>query len=514
MAEHDRPTAGSVEERAHDTLSADERRIRGLIPYGTESRDMGGWREVIEPGALRNARLDDLVATVDHVGVPIGRYPGTLDLEDRSDGMHWAVEPPAARADVREAIERGDLRSSSWRMVVAKDRWEGDTRHVEQIAELRDVAVATHPAYRSASVELRSAPESNDGGERRQEGGGAMPTDQDGAAVEQRQENENESGSEDRTEDTEERSGGSLRVEERAEGAASRGLADEFRARGFPGEVASMSFDEFRAASLAAGSSLDDLAPRRQTGVGLGYDERTVYGAFPRVAVDAGTTSVDVVRQSGRTLASAEDVVRDLAAVTEKPETDSEVEIVAESLRQVATVSSGIPNVYLESQAVASIIENDLRLAVNEGLDKLVLDELAAADNVPPGTDPLLVSIRKGITAVQAEGYSPSLVILDPEDAEGLDVEVTEPGTQDFIFGPGRSAPGTLFGLQVRVSKSTPNPVVADAAAVGRLYASPVSLQRFEADSGTTNRSNLRLELSALFGGERLAAAVRIAPSD
>ena len=47
----DRPTAGQLEDRALP-LELDGRRIRGLIPYGVESRDLGGWREVIDPGAL------------------------------------------------------------------------------------------------------------------------------------------------------------------------------------------------------------------------------------------------------------------------------------------------------------------------------------------------------------------------------------------------------------------------------------------------------------------------------
>jgi hypothetical protein len=48
-----RPKIGSVEERtAPDLLTAEDRKIRGLVPYGVESRDMGGWREVIQPGAL------------------------------------------------------------------------------------------------------------------------------------------------------------------------------------------------------------------------------------------------------------------------------------------------------------------------------------------------------------------------------------------------------------------------------------------------------------------------------
>jgi phage head maturation protease len=143
----ERPGPGRLEERAApDLLAVDGKRIRGRIPYGIESRDMGGWREVIEPGALDSTSFDDLVVTVDHVGMPLGRYPDTLQLEDRTDGLHWAVDPPESRTDVREAVERGDLRAGSWRMVVGRDEWRGDVRHVHEIAELRDVAVATRPA--------------------------------------------------------------------------------------------------------------------------------------------------------------------------------------------------------------------------------------------------------------------------------------------------------------------------------------------------------------------------------
>jgi hypothetical protein len=82
-----RPKPGAVEERtAPDILTAEDRRIRGRVPYGVESRDLGGWREVIEPGALDNAQFDDLVVTVDHAGVPLGRYPTTLELEPARTG--------------------------------------------------------------------------------------------------------------------------------------------------------------------------------------------------------------------------------------------------------------------------------------------------------------------------------------------------------------------------------------------------------------------------------------------
>jgi hypothetical protein len=82
-----------------------------------------------------------------------------------------------------------------------------------------------------------------------------------------------------------------------------------------------------------------------------------------------------------------------------------------------------------------------------------------------------------------------------------------------YVFGAGRFAPGQLFGLNVRVSKTIAAPAVVDSQAFGRLYASPISLASFEADAGTTNRTNVRMEGHAAFGTVRQAAAVRIAAS-
>lgn len=160
-----KPEAGEVEQRSAPdaTLTIEDGRLRGLIPYGVESRDLGGWTEVIEPGALDGADMSDLVATLNHAGVPLGRFDSTLTVESRDDGLAWSVElgdGPTA-ADVRAAVERGDLREGSWRMVVGKDKWTGTTRHITEIRSLRDVAVVTTGAYpaEATRVEIRERPE-------------------------------------------------------------------------------------------------------------------------------------------------------------------------------------------------------------------------------------------------------------------------------------------------------------------------------------------------------------------
>jgi len=172
---------------------------------------------------------------------------------------------------------------------------------------------------------------------------------------------------------------GNLRVEDRSgPNRPARGLAEAFRADGFPGETAVVDFGEFRAATFTG--SLDNLAPGpRRTGVNLGADSRYAWPVFPQVNVEPGDTSVQVLRQSARTLPAASTVIRAIDAVTTKPEVSSVLEIVTESLKQVAAIQSNIPNVYLEQPAFNSTIEGDLRLTLNEALDKLVLDDIAAS---------------------------------------------------------------------------------------------------------------------------------------
>ena len=503
-----RPKPGAIEDRTAPTTGAptiDGRKLRGLIPVGVESRDMGGWREVIDPGALDNAKLDDLIATREHDRSKLlGRHPTTLEVESRDDGLHWAVELPHSPVgeDVRVAVERGDLRSSSWRQVVARDYWEGDVRHVAEISHLLDVTVTAAPAYAAAAAELRSQPDPAEGQEQAMSDTAAQP------AVEP------DTTAEDRTAPP---TTGGLRVEDRVAVTRERprGLAEEFRHAGWPGEVATIPWQTFEDRAVTWSGSLDTMNRVRRDAGPLGFDQRYAWPAFPRVPVDAGVTSVDVVTQTARSLATATNVVRAIDATTNKPETGSTITVNATALKQVATVQSGIPNVYLESAAVNSIIEGDLRLALSEGLDKLILDAIAASAFQAPGTDNILVSIRKAITTLQAAGYAPDVLLLTPANAEAIDTMVTgiSGGTADFVFGAGSFAPGTLFGLQKRISKTIPAAAVIDSQAFGRLYASAVSLARFEENAGKTNTSLVRLEGHAVFGVERQNAAVRIAAS-
>jgi hypothetical protein len=388
-------------------------------------------------------------------------------------------------------------------MVVAKDRWEGDVRHVERIAELLDVTVTAAPAYASATAELRSQPNPAEGQE-------------DNMATEA-ENTETATAVESNTEDRAQPKPGGLQVEDRVSvmHEPARGLMDEFRHAGFPGEVATLSWQAYEDRAVTWTGSVDLIAKARNTASNLGYDQRYIWPAFPRQAVDGGVTSVDVASQTARTLATAANTVRAIDAVTNKPETASTLTITSVPMKQVATVQSAIPNVYLESDAISRIVEQDLRLSLNDGLDSLVVAAFAASGFQAPGTDNPLVSYRKAITTLRAAGYNPDTLVLTPAADEALDVMVSgiSGGTADFVFAPGQFSSDTFFRMQRVVSKTVAAPVVVDSQAFGTFYAGPVSLAKFEENAGKTNTSLVRLETNAVFGVERQTAAIRIAAS-
>jgi hypothetical protein len=289
-------------------------------------------------------------------------------------------------------------------------------------------------------------------------------------------------------------------------------LYNAFKSAGFArGEPAEIEWAEYRAITWTG--SVDNMNQPRRDSVVLGYDQRYAYEALPSVGVDAGVTSVSILTQTARTLATPANVIRTIDAVTAKPETTETITVSVVPLKQLGTVVSDIPNVFIENDQVGTIVQNDLSLALTDALDDLLKTSVAASGFQAPGTDPLLISIRKAMSTVMSSGYQPDTLILRPADAEALDTLRTSGTELFYVFAPGNFAPSALFGLQRYISKSVAAPIVMDAQAFGKLYSSPVRLQTFEQDAGQTNKSRVRMELHAQVGVERQAAAIRIAAS-
>jgi uncharacterized protein len=470
--------------------------------YNVESEDLGGFRERIAPGAFSGVLGSDVRALLNHdPSQVLGRTrSGTLRLFDEQRGLRFEVDLPDSPLgeNVREAVRRRDIDGASFRFKVGRDSWSGELRTIESVEQLKDVTVATFGAYPAASVELRTRP-----AQAEEE---TMSAEAQPAAEPVNQQTE------ERAEQPSPQPAGSLRVEERADGAAASGLWDEFRSRGFPRERAEVTWSEFESRALTWTPSVNLMNQLDRQSVPLGFDQRYAWPALQRVPVDSATTSVLVMSQTARSLATASNVVRSIDAVTAKPETGSTVNLVTVPLSQVATHSGAIPNVHLEQPALRSIVEGDMQLAINEGLDKIVIDTFAASGFQAPGTDNLVASVRKAMTTLQAAGYSPDVLILRPADSEALDLLVSgiSGGTADYVFTPGQPAPN-IWNLSRRISKTVAAPVVMDSTAYGKLYISPIGLAAFEQNGGTTNTSILRLEGHACCGVERQSAAIRIA---
>lgn len=479
--------------------------------YGVESRDLGGFTEVISPGAFRDvlARNPDVYLTFNHSPdkVLARTTSGTLRLRDEERGLAFEAdlgEGPTAQ-DVREMVRRGDVNGASFRFVVADENWEGERRTVTSIAELIDLSLATTPAYEGPTVELRSR-QTNDA-----TGTGADRLSDEAKHEERSDEQRSEKKTEERSEvKVVHEPEPVLQVEDRAGSSAFTSLADAFRQRGFPGETATVEWGEYRSLTWTGGT-VDLLNPLRRDGVPLGADQRYAWPAFQSVAVGSDVTSIQVLRQGSRTLAAGSVVVRAIDATSTKPEVSTAGTLTTYSMSQVAAVETNIPNLYLNQPGFDSLVEQDLRLTINEGLDYLVNSGVSTSGTISAGTLDILTNVRKAITAVTAGGYSPNTLLIDPAGAESIDLFRSSGSEKFFTFGAGRFAPGELFGLQVRVSK-TAGTAVVDSAAYGKLYVSPISLARFEVDAGSTNRSNVRLEGHAAFGVERTAAAARIMP--
>ena len=134
--------------------------------YDKRSRDLGGFLEVIRPGAFTRT-LDhgtDVVARFNHDdSMLLGRTSaGTLRLAPDARGLGYEVDLPNTTAgrDVAELARRGDVSHSSFAFYAVQDHWT-TTETGAPLRELRevklvDVAPVTSPAYEDTSVGLRS----------------------------------------------------------------------------------------------------------------------------------------------------------------------------------------------------------------------------------------------------------------------------------------------------------------------------------------------------------------------
>ena len=139
--------------------------------YSSQSNDLGGFREVLAPGAfdkvLGRRSKPDVVLTYNHnADMLLARTAsGTLSLASDDKGLRFSADAPDTQLarDLAVLIRRGDLTGASFAFTVspASESWTTDERGqairtIREVQELYDVSIVATPAYSSASVGVRS----------------------------------------------------------------------------------------------------------------------------------------------------------------------------------------------------------------------------------------------------------------------------------------------------------------------------------------------------------------------
>ncbi len=143
--------------------------VTGAIPYDSDSADLGGFVEVIRPGAFRESLADagrDVLALQEHDSRLIlgRRSTRTLKLEDGRSALRYSVDlpPTGAGRDVEALLERRDLNASSFAFTVPTEndeRWtvrpDGVLQRELLRVQLHDVSIVSVGAYPKATASTR-----------------------------------------------------------------------------------------------------------------------------------------------------------------------------------------------------------------------------------------------------------------------------------------------------------------------------------------------------------------------
>lgn len=155
-----------VERRmAFGATVSDDGTISGIaVPYGSSSRMIHGerarpFREVFKRDAAKPGPETVLITNHDPAALPLARQgAGTLRFEQTAEGLRLSASLPESRADVREAIARGDINSFSVGFIVDEDgeAWmhskSGSVRTITS-ASVVEVSLVSSPAYPAAKLD-------------------------------------------------------------------------------------------------------------------------------------------------------------------------------------------------------------------------------------------------------------------------------------------------------------------------------------------------------------------------
>ena len=150
--------------------AADSREVDGYaLLFNTLSRDLGGFREKIDPEAIEGViEASDVMAVLNHDNsrgiLARSRFgKGSLALTADEKGLRYVFAAPktALGDECLEYLRRGDITQSSFAFMVKEDSWEKQSdgsyiRTIKKFDRLFDVSPVFEPAYFGTEVKCRS----------------------------------------------------------------------------------------------------------------------------------------------------------------------------------------------------------------------------------------------------------------------------------------------------------------------------------------------------------------------
>lgn len=136
--------------------------------YNSMSNDLGGFKEIIEPGFFSGVLDGDIIATIEHNCEKIvGRTSaGTLKITDSDEALLTEnnIPPTSVGKDLAINIERGEIKQMSFAFTVKPggDEWKTSngvttrTLRANGCSGLYDVTYTSRPAYSDTSIAMRS----------------------------------------------------------------------------------------------------------------------------------------------------------------------------------------------------------------------------------------------------------------------------------------------------------------------------------------------------------------------
>jgi hypothetical protein len=136
-----------------------------VAPYNQISCDLGGFKEIYEPGCFAEClKQDDPRALFNHnPDYVLGRKSaGTARFFEQPDGLYFEADAPDTQwaNDLLVSMRRGDITQGSAAFFILKPRWEyrgsQKVRVIEQ-AKLVESSIASFAAYESSTASVAEA---------------------------------------------------------------------------------------------------------------------------------------------------------------------------------------------------------------------------------------------------------------------------------------------------------------------------------------------------------------------